>query len=138
MSIWDDDPTRDAVLIAGRKSGLSFGQIARRLGITRNAAQGRAFRLGLCGSRPTGPRIRRAARPEPILEPTLEPEPAPMPEMKPVAVSNPTRLIDTKPNQCRWLLDGYAEPTVCGADGFPWCPDHYARCYAQSPKRRVA
>lgn len=56
--------TRVALLRTAYKEGLSFSEIARALtGTSRNAAIGKAHRIGLCGRPPqTPPRAARAAR----------------------------------------------------------------------------
>lgn len=51
---------------------------------------------------------------------------------------HPTPLLDATPWQCRWLLDGYSEPTVCGGHGRPWCPGHRAKVYQPESKRKDA
>lgn len=128
-----------AQLTALRAAGLSCGQIALQMGhgLTRNSIIGKAKRLHLpLLPRPPSKRaLKRAFRIQ-NSEPT---EPEPMPEMKAAAESKPTRLIDATSGQCRWILDGYDQPTVCGAPGWPWCPTHRARVYSQhGPRKELA
>lgn len=63
MSRWTEE--RDATLRRRWKAGDSGGDIARALGLTRNAVMGRLGRLGLLGERPTPARPVKQNRVDP-------------------------------------------------------------------------
>jgi len=136
---WTDE--RVAMLRQLYDEGLSYGQIAAAIGgITRNAAIGKASRIGLDKrGAPTvsngrkKPRMRYTRRhpfhraaPVPIVAQELEPETLP----------NPVTLGELKPHHCRWI-DGEvkgAETLYCGAGalkGHAYCGKHYRMAHTQ-------
>lgn len=137
---WTEDATERLRKMCA--DGYTSGQIALAFGVSRNAVCGKIERLHLPRGVPTedakaaatvsqpAPRSRakprsewkpRAPRKRPafVIQHSEPTEPAPMPEMKAAVESNPVRMIEATNNQCRWVLDGYDVPTVCGAEGFP-------------------
>ena len=132
MSQWTADMDDKLKLL--RDSGATFGHIATRLGITRNAAIGRGRRLGIGGNTSRNP------RPQPVTEPP-KPIPAPEPVMKKPEtiepVVPPVRLIDADWSQCRWPIENGREPMCCGQPGFPWCSEHRVRVYSATGPRKV-
>lgn len=134
MSVWDDNPAMDVRLAALRLEGLSFADIARRLGVefsisvTRNPALGRAYRQGMRrGAKPDKHAYRKApaTRKSKYRAPLI------------AAVPNPTPLLDAKPGQCRWI-DGQ-DTMICGAEiipGLSWCSTHAPIVF--SPKKVAA
>jgi hypothetical protein len=129
---WPDEGWSDRrldFLRAAVAAGWSATQAATKLKVTRNAALGKAVRLGLhfnsegkSGGRkaaPFGVRERVAARAKPASEPT--PKPASAPKLAPgpsaaadgykprvIAVpveATPCELIDLGADQCRWPLN---------------------------------
>lgn len=117
---WTDE--RVEMLSLLWKAGASASQIATKLGgVTRNAVIGKVHRLGLSGrpeaaspkgvkavKRPAGGG-RKAYRP-PSLAKTAHPT------LRCVeVVSDPVSFIDRTRDQCAFMLDGYDEPTCCGA-----------------------
>ena len=123
----------------------STAEIARRMGISKNAVVGKAHRLGLVSrpspikrdGAPRAPQIRRA--PAKTLAPM---EPAAAPAAAPTAA--PTPLLSQISRTCEWPTWGDRErvprpPTFCGApvmlrrDAFgqalpcPYCPTHFGR-----------
>jgi len=145
--------------------GHSYSLIGGELGCGRNAAIGKAHRLGLNGKaysrkptvqkppKPRAPRREAPYRPKlsrasvdgeiilpPIpLIPALEvpKEDAMLEEAQPVS------LFDLKVYSCRFPMWGHgAKPegggTYCGKralDGQPFCREHYRMCYVPIPKR---
>lgn len=127
---------------------LSAADVARRLGVTRNAVLGKIHRLGL--SKPRSSRlsarlasVRRPARP-PHRRAKAPPTQAPvasvsgMPELAAPLVS----LLEDLPGRaCRWPIGDPREPAFgfCGrpAAGGPYCAAHAAVAY-RGPGVKVA
>jgi hypothetical protein len=98
-----------------RRLGFSFGRIARRLGVTRNAAIGKAMRLGF--------RVRVRASTGQGRSGACVPEPAPL--------GAPREILGR--GACRWIA-GEAEGAwrMCGhpsVHGSSWCAHHLARVF---------
>lgn len=113
----DWTPERTGALIAFWNDGLTAREIGDRLGVSKNAVIGKAFRLELAKRRTPAP---------------------PTPE-------DPTviHLAGLKPGMCRWPLgetDG-AGFHFCGevaAHGKPYCPAHCTLAYRPSEKTRTS
>jgi len=117
--------------------GLTAGQIAVRLGCTRNAVIGKLHRIGQAGIRPAAkPRAIKAlaggrsdiAPPPPrLLKPVPRPAPPP-PHLAAAAI--PRILADLDPCGCRWPVAGEGADTLfCAAwapQGRPYCDRHRA------------
>lgn len=131
--VWTE--TRITQLTALWASGISASQIAREMGLTKNAVVGKAHRLNLPPRpspitrrlEPRKPRIKRAPRttlPALIEAPVMRAEPAPRP-------ASPARRC------CVWPMWGRErpgpDPLFCGAPvhdaGRVYCETHVARAY---------
>jgi GcrA cell cycle regulator len=104
---WTDK--RTAMLRDLHEQGLSFSDIADKLGVKRNACIGKAHRLGL------------AARPARDYSgaPAIQAAPPP------VGFAEPVTLMGLQSHHCRWPI---GDPGLfCGAvkqDGSSYCPEH--------------
>ncbi len=109
---------------------LTAAQIAERIGgMSRNAVIGKAHRLGLSVSKPSGPRpsapsLRKAPPPPP-------PPPAPL-------KTEPDIRAEDLPwhRRCQWPIGHPGEPDFhfCGAaaaEGKPYCAEHCMLAYRQ-------
>ncbi|MGI9251306.1 MAG: GcrA family cell cycle regulator [Pseudohongiellaceae bacterium] len=157
MSIWTTD--RVAILMKLHAVGVSFGEIAQRIGdgITRNAVIGKSRRLGL----PDRDRSKAAKRshkvrghkmrsePKPIQPPPLPKMPRP-PKPPPIADDFPSsmnadeilippdnrvKFVDLEAHQCRWPIGDPKHPDFgfCGAkvrQGKSYCEGHLKRAWA--------
>lgn len=138
-SIWDQYPKLVPILIQLHGQGLSFGQIAKQLGlgITRNAVIGKAGRLGLRCGKPSESRTYERASPKPMLIP-----PAPPIPQAPATMDGKPITLETVGNgQCRFPLWDDNEHNVfqvCGHSVKPsraYCSYHAGICYQPLPKR---
>jgi hypothetical protein len=124
-----------AKLIALAAEGLSYTQIGKALGITKNAAIGKARRLKIDKSPAllTNTKAKPPAhkpQPRPIKPPP--PPPAPVPDMKLLT------MMELRDNHCRYPINGKDEMLFCGRyqDGKkPYCKQHAKICYVE-PKPR--
>ncbi len=129
---------------------VPYGAIARRLGVSRNAAIGKAKRLKISAvgetavaDRPTEAgepcdtttvHSRRAARPD--LERCAPPRAFRSEAIPPAVSSDPLnlRMDQLRFYHCRYITnDDLREPTYCGritAEGTSWCAYHLARVRA--------
>lgn len=136
---WTDE--RIALLTDLWTAGKTGSECAEALGISRNAALGKAYRLGLPArvratpkpmSRPRAPRPPKPviARPAPAPRPAkparvVAPPPAPMPPK-----CHPVSLMAVVYGQCRFPVAGWAGPDApfyCGSpstDGRSYCRWH--------------
>lgn len=141
---------RVALLKNGIAAGLSCAQIAREIGVSRNAVIGKANRLGLSrvksatagqGRRagvPNGARTRIAASQRTLRAVWAEPESfaqAPQPS------ANRCSLFELQQWHCRWPMGDPASENFgfCGckpAGDLPYCPAHARMAYR--PGARVA
>ena len=135
----EDNPWTEALVAELRSlvgQRVPYGAIARRLGISRIAAIGKAKRLKLSSSCDIGGQDAAAL---PCVQPTVERVPA-VPHLAfrcepiPAAVSrDPLNLSidDLKFFHCRYITnDDMQSPTYCGRDtvaGTSWCAFHLAR-----------
>lgn len=157
---WSEE--RIAQLKRFHQDGLTSSQIAREIGVTRNAVIGKLSRLGL--SRPRDvvraqqkraakllrPRRARfsivakngalapafAAPPPPAATPT-----APAIEVAPVFEGRGCTLLELSHGKCRWPIDGPdgKEVFFCGNDrveGLPYCSAHARLAYRPSAARQ--
>jgi hypothetical protein len=129
---WDE--ARIGQLRALHAEGLSFVDIAQRMGVTRSAALGKAYRLGITtGVRTVARRVRLPAFTANLDQLAREPRPSPLPAEcfgAPLPASQPCGLLDLTTKSCRWPLwnDDRAKKLFCGAvtDDGPYCPTHRA------------
>ena len=131
--------------------GVTFTGIAFELGCTRNAAIGKARRVGLEREKPE--RIhnpnsnlpnRRYTR-APWVVPGLlangkkiksKLEHALLTDLPPEEVPNPVKLLDLEKHHCRWPVHPFGEPALfCGGDalkGYPYCGHHCRMAYTRT------
>ena len=149
---WDDDKV--ALLKNLYREGLSCGQIATRIGTTRNAVIGKVHRLGLplrgaTTLRVTGSRngkknaarwrslIAKRRSPAPVAAPRFSTEPLPPPH----EIDIPRiKTADLEDHHCRWPCGDPREPDFgfCGKDkilGLPYCEPHARRAFAPPQAR---
>ena len=121
-------------IVALRNSGLTYGQIAKMMGITRSTVAGILFREGMTAKpkpQPSAtwirlhkPKVTRMEKP-PLPEIPQEPEP----------------LGDTG-SGCAWLHGEASQRLFCGHEtkpGSSWCLHHASRVFVpQFEKRRAA
>ena len=116
---WTSDKIKQLTKLWNK--GKSTVEIARELGISKNAVVGKVHRLGL------------DARPSPIRAPQKF-IPIPQKNVSKAHQKGKTSLLDLKINSCRWP---YGEPGTdnfhfCGKDaqtGKPYCPEHCKVAY---------
>jgi GcrA cell cycle regulator len=148
MTTWTDERIEE--LIKLHHAGLSYADIARRLGngITRNAALGKAFRMGLRVKIVTRTQKRlQQARKAAVAYRKAQRKPyTPQPPTRPVEDVQPVNLVtfeDMTPEGCKWM---YGDPRKGGGfcpqtriNGLPYCEAHRLRAYeARQVKPRHA
>jgi GcrA cell cycle regulator len=126
-------------------AGLSCGQIAHEIGVSRNAVIGKINRLGLSrGRRAAAPRTRTRAgvrRPQVLTQRlALRALFASEPVADDVVSTEPCSLLNLAPCKCRWPITAgsTAEFTFCGnitVDGMSYCAGHARMAYRPSPQR---
>lgn len=122
-------PSQDQYLTELLAQGLSFSQVGRKMGCSRNAALSRARRLGIQSLRALT-RFKPGARPRPTV--TVE-APAPLPPAEP-PIDTAVSLLAASSVHCRWPLGEPASGMmVCGAPPFtpgePYCEAHARKAY---------
>jgi GcrA cell cycle regulator len=123
-------------------AGPSCGQIAREIGVSRNAVIGKINRLGLSRGRTTvAPRTRVGAplrRPQVLTQrQALRALYASEAVAEEVASAEPCSLLDLAPGQCRWPITsvGTADQVFCAntaAAGTSYCAGHARMAYRLS------
>ena len=134
--IWDNRAI--AVLKELCKTGISFTLIGRVMGISKNAAIGKAARLKLNKSpAPSVPIVRKVTvfKPKPAPKPRAL-LPKEIPPTPPVSVSIPemrlVTMMQLTDQHCRYPIDTPTEMLFCGRvpDGKPpYCQAHAKLCY---------
>ena len=122
-----------AKLIALAAKGLSYTQIGKELGITKNAAIGKARRLKIDKSPAPTTYIKakppaHKPQPKPIKPTPPPPPPAPVTDMKLLT------MMELRDNHCRYPINGTDEMLFCGRyqDGKePYCKQHAEICYVE-------
>jgi GcrA cell cycle regulator len=135
---------RVALLKSRIEEGLSCGQIAREIGVSRNAVIGKANRLGLSRFRsvPSGkgerPWARNIARPRNAAQHrtllALWAKALPDFAEAPADSANRCSLVELQQWHCRWPIGEPASENFgfCGnkpVDGLPYCPAHARMAY---------
>src|SRR5262245_52711173 len=130
------------------EAAYSCSQIARQIGVTRNAVIGKLTRLGL--SRPRGDNgIPRAIRPrEGALQRQVrilrrlraEMEAVAPAEEEPICDRQRCSLFDLSPQTCRWPIGrpGADDFGFCGnapVEGLPYCAGHSRMAYRSAAAR---
>lgn len=142
------------------EKGVSYSLIGEALGCGRNAAIGKAHRLGLNGKfyprqptvtkapKPRAPRRQGPYRPK-LSRASVDPVEIvtipPLEEVKEATLeeARPISLFDLKLTSCRLPMWGHGEKpsdggTYCGRrslDGQPFCREHYRMVYVPIPRR---
>lgn len=138
------------------QAGLSSSQIARELGLTRNAVIGKMYRLGL--SRPrdlvvkhveqkragkfASPRRRRlSVVTSNQMQPTDCPAPSSLAETIPILDGRGCTLLELGQGRCRWPIESESSEGVffCGnepAAGLPYCTGHARLAYRPTARLR--
>jgi GcrA cell cycle regulator len=143
---------RIALLKNGIDAGLSCGQIAREIGVSRNAVIGKANRLGLSRFKGAAARqleqagTRRNAHPRIVTQHWILRALWAKPQFACVDVPNDSAnrctLFELQQWHCRWPL---GDPTsenfgFCGnklVDGLPYCPAHARIAYRPGTREAV-
>jgi hypothetical protein len=134
---WTDE--KEAELRRLHAEGKSYSEIGAAIGVSRNAAIGKAKRLGLAGRNSHQPRAREshvrrrsATRIAYIKAQTGKPR-LPFIVKPPEEVSKkPVKFSDLAPTHCRWVLSGDGINTLfCGDEihSRSYCIHHFVRCY---------
>jgi GcrA cell cycle regulator len=137
-------PARVAQLRAlVENEGATSGQIALRMGCSRNAIIGKCNRLGLRLPNATGLRARpyRRRKPKPPVaapRPTWKPTPRRAPaEAAQEVFADRVSIFELSSETCRWPLWAldvpFHEKFYCGGwtiEGSPYCAGHARLCYA--------
>jgi len=128
------------------EAGLSCGQIAREIGVSRNAVIGKINRLRLLrvNSVIVGQRQRRA--PPRLLSQhrilsALRAEPQPAAEELPVHNAHRCSLVELNKERCRWPMSdpGAQDFGFCGnksVEGLPYCAAHARIAYQPAARQR--
>jgi GcrA cell cycle regulator len=134
-------------------AGHSCGQIAREIGVSRNAVIGKVNRLGLShfksivGGRPERTVTTKTARPRIVTQQGIlralraAPQLAPVEEV--VVSANRCSLLELQQWHCRWPINdpGAEDFRFCGnthVDGLPYCPAHSRMAYRPGSRERRA
>ena len=133
---------RIALLKNRMNAGLSCGQIAQELGVTRNAVIGKANRLGLSRFKhaitglqeTTGTRRSARAKTQVTILRALWAKPQLSFATLAVNGANTCSLLELQQWHCRWPMGnpGSNDFGFCGAkviDGLPYCPRHARTAY---------
>jgi len=147
-------------------AGLSCSQIAREIGVTRNAVIGKMNRLGLSRpkdvigrqmeqrraarlARPKTPMAWRSKRPRLNIFAQHEklmaafPTPQPPAEVTPIYNGRGCTLLELSQGKCRWPISnpGAEDFCFCGnepVEGLPYCMGHARIAYRSAGRRRTS
>jgi GcrA cell cycle regulator len=119
-----------AKLVKLAAQGLSYTEIGKALGITKNAAIGKARRLRI--SKPPAEAVIKQRKPTP--KPKEKPAPKqPTPPEKGTMLAGMkfVNMMDLKDDHCRYPIDKDGETVFCGLPKFKksFCQEHGAKCY---------
>ncbi len=146
-SPWTEQRVSD--LKAMHAEGLSYSQIGNELKVSRNAAIGKANRLGLPPREKKGrPRVARAY-PKHRKPPRVKWQPSvrlpkmkvePMSEEITLPFGKGCSLLELSESTCRWPIGDPALPDFqfCGGDsitGLSYCPGHARMAYRREARR---
>lgn len=145
---WPQDQTD--TLLRLWEDGRTSGQIAQRMGITRNQVMGKAHRLGLKHERIVKQAVNytpRVSKPKPVVNFMLRvPKPKgkkpPTPLKAQDKTSHPIPFLNADHTTCKWpLWSGPRTGLVCGATPIPtkpYCAFHYDKAFVELWRRRKA
>jgi GcrA cell cycle regulator len=145
----------------GFQAGLSCSQIAREIGVTRNAVIGKMSRLGLTRpkdvstrqleqrrlaklARPKTAMTRRSPRPSIFVQNEMLMAAFSQPQLRvediPIRDGRGCTLLELGQGNCRWPVSspGAADFCYCGnapVDGLPYCPGHARIAYRGTGRR---
>jgi GcrA cell cycle regulator len=135
---------RVAMLRTCLSAGLTCGQIAREIGVSRNAVIGKVNRLGLSRGRSatgSGTRVAVSRRRPHVLTQRFGLEVMFSPEhvREDVVSAEPCSLLNLAPQKCRWPISaaGTANLSFCGnitAGGMSYCIGHARMAYRTLPR----
>ena len=120
-------PERIAQLRALAASGLTASQVGRRMGVSRNAICGKAWREEIVWGRIAN---RDVIRPKRIRRKRIKPM-APVivvEPVEPIVLTEPVPTGESTLDGCQWLHGEAVERNFCGAPVMfnrSWCPYHY-------------
>src|SRR5215475_4951473 len=132
-------------------AGLSCGQMAREIGVSRNAVIGKMNRLGLSRpkdvARPKTPGTWRSKRPRLNISAQQEmlmaafPRPQPPAEDIPIYNGRGCTLLELSQGKCRWPISnpGAEDFCFCGNEpvkGLPYCLGHARIAYRSVGRQR--
>lgn len=119
-----------AKLVKLAAQGLSYTEIGKALGITKNAAIGKARRLRI--SKPPAEAVikQRKPTPKPKQKPAPKP-PTPLEKETMLTGMKFVSMMDLKDDHCRYPIDKDGETVFCGLPKFKksFCQEHGAKCY---------
>lgn len=126
--MWTKDIIAKLVKLAAQ--GLSYTEIGKALGITKNAAIGKARRLRI--SKPPAEAVikQRKPTPKPKQKPAPKP-PTPLEKETMLTGMKFVSMMDLKDDHCRYPIDKDGETVFCGLPKFKksFCQEHGAKCY---------
>jgi len=126
--MWTKDIIAKLVKLAAQ--GLSYTEIGKALGITKNAAIGKARRLRI--SKPPAEAVikQRKPTPKPKQKPAPQP-PTPLEKETMLTGMKFVSMMDLKDDHCRYPIDKDGETVFCGLPKFnkSFCQEHGAKCY---------
>lgn len=138
-------------LDAWRQDRLTYKDIAKMLGTTRNTIAGLVYRLDVAKltpeeisvrQKPKKPPKERSVSTIPDIKVKIFKPSKPVPEKtelwQALPGTTPIRLLPAEKGQCRWPI-GHRTHTVCGqptAEGSSWCPTHHAIVFLPAPKEK--
>ena len=128
--IWTAKALANLAILVTRD--ISFAQIGKILGVSKNAVIGKTHRLKLKKAKTTHIEYKRHEKPN-----------MPIPPTPPVFVAVPKMvllpMLDLKDWHCRYPFDGEEETVFCGRqknEDTPYCQKHADICYAKKPPLR--
>jgi GcrA cell cycle regulator len=140
-NFWTDD-ARVALLKELHAEALSYGQIAKKLGCSRNSVSGKMSRLGLARGRERSVALSAiAARVRQTKAPVAKAKPIPAPDRPSTAPKPTTQPASQSPSlgvsRCKWPIGHPGQPGFHFCEGRAqlgkaYCPAHYERSVVPS------